>query len=501
MTHYILKRLLLILPTGIGVITVFFFISEFVPGGPLDQVERRIMEQANQADPSAMANMGGSGSNEILIKPKERMRIKRELGLNYGLFERYMRSLLWCSANSVISSVEIDRGESQKVVFRDAEHLIYRRAQNKEKNKEDGYHLYTPMVTLSDGKKSAVSFDKTTKKYVALADSSVTFDPETGKQINGPASMTVIPVVTKSMTFKEKKFLANGETENIDETRDEVYIDESFGKVMGNWHNWHGMFLMKFPMSISKNKKCWELIVDRLHISMRLGITAFLVTYSICITLGIAKAVRNDSAFDSLSSMLILIGYGIPGFVLAVFLIKGFGPGSDSLMHLIPLRGIHSPDDVYNKMTLWQQFLDSAHHMVAPVLCLTIGSFAQLTLLTKNSVLDQFNQLYATAARARGLSHRAVLIRHVLRNAMIPLVTGFPAAFVFMFFAGSVLIEKIFSIDGLGLLSYTALIERDYPLIISNMFIFTFMGLMCKLLSDLMYVVVDPRISFEGSKA
>jgi microcin C transport system permease protein len=482
------------LPTGIGVITVFFFISEFVPGGPLDQVERRIMDQANKMDPSAMANMGGGGSNAILINPKERMRIKRELGLNYGLFERYMRSLLWCSADSVISSVEIMPGESLKVVFRDTEHLIYR-------GKNDDYHLYTPMATLSDGQSCAVSFDKTADRYVALADPAVTFDPLTGKQIDGTASMNSIPVVTKEETFREKKFLANGETENVDETRDEVYVEESFGQVVGNWKNWHGMFLMKFPLSVSKNKKCWELIRDRLHISMRLGITAFFVTYLICITLGIAKAVRCNTTFDSLSSMIILIGYGIPGFVLAVFLIKGFGPGSDSFLHLIPLKGIHSPDSVYDKMTAWQKFWDSAHHMIAPVLCLTIGSFAQLTLLTKNSVLEQFDQLYATAARARGLSHRAVLIRHVFRNSMIPLVTGFPAAFVFMFFAGSVLIEKIFSIDGMGLLSYTALVERDYPLIMSNMFIFTFIGLMCKLLSDLMYVVVDPRISFEGSKA
>jgi microcin C transport system permease protein len=494
MTNYILKRLLLILPTGIGVITVFFFISEFVPGGPLDQVERMIMDQANKADPSAMAKMGGGGGGELKIDPRERMLIKRKLGLNYSLGERYMRSLLWCSADSIVSSVEIDPGQSRKVVFRDEERLIYR-------GQDDDYHLYLPEVMLSNGKPTAVSFDKKQECYVSLLDSTVKFDPVTGKQIDGPDQMTSIPVVGKSQTFTETVFLGNGEKEKTQETRTEIYVDESTSQVMGNWKNWHGMFLMKFPMSISKNKKCWELIVDRLHISARLGITAFLVTYSICITLGIAKAVRNDSKFDSLSSMVILIGYGIPGFVLAVFLIKGFGPGSDAMVHWIPLRGIHSPDNIYEKMTTWQRFWDSAHHMVAPVLCLTIGSFAQLTLLTKNSVLDQFNQLYATAARARGLSHRSVLIRHVLRNAMIPLVTGFPAAFVFMFFAGSVLIEKIFSIDGLGLLSYTALVERDYPLIISNMFIFTFMGLMCKLLSDLMYVVVDPRISFEGSKA
>ncbi len=493
MTHYIFKRLLLMLPTGIGVITVFFFISEFVPGGPLDQVERMIIDQANSADPSSMATFGGGSNNEVIIDPKARMQIKRKLGLNYGLFERYMRSLLWCSPDSIISSVELDPAVSRKVFFRETDYLIYRGTEN-------DYHLYEPVVKLPSGEESLVSFDRARQAYVALKDSEVTFDPAAGEQVGGTARMVSIPVVARSKTFNEVKFLASGEKEKIKETRDEVYIDETTGEILSSGHNWHGMFLMKFPQSISKNKKCWELIVDRLHISMRLGITAFFVTYSICIALGIAKAVRNNTAFDSITSMVILIAYGIPGFVLAVFLIKGFGPGSDSFAHLIPLRGIHSPEAIYSQMSGWGKFWDSAHHMLAPVLCLTIGGFARLTLLTKNSVLDQFNHLYATAARARGLSPRAVLIRHVLRNAMIPLVTGFPAAFVFMFFAGSVLIEKIFSIDGLGLLSFTALIERDYPLIMSNMFIFTFIGLLCKLAADILYVVVDPRISFGGSK-
>jgi len=169
MTHYILKRLLLILPTGIGVITVFFFISEFVPGGPLDQVERMIMDQANKADPSAMATLGGGDTGQVEIDPRARMLIKRKLGLNYGLFERYMRSLLWCSADSIISSVEIAPGESRKVIFRDEERLIYR-------GQDDDYHLYLPEVMLSDGELTTVSFDRKKKCYVSLLDSAATFD-------------------------------------------------------------------------------------------------------------------------------------------------------------------------------------------------------------------------------------------------------------------------------------------------------------------------------------
>jgi microcin C transport system permease protein len=161
------------------------------------------------------------------------------------------------------------------------------------------------------------------------------------------------------------------------------------------------------------------------------------------------------------------------------------------------LRGLQSPPEIYSQLSAWGKFWDNVHHLIAPIICLTIGSFAGLTLLTKNSVLEEFDQLYATAARARGLSERKVLFKHILRNSLIPLITGFPARFVMMFFAGSVLIEKIFSLDGLGLLSYNALVERDYPLIISSMFVFTYIGLFCQLLSDIGYVIVDPRITFE----
>ncbi len=235
-------------------------------------------------------------------------------------------------------------------------------------------------------------------------------------------------------------------------------------------------------------------------ISMRLGISSFFLTYTMCILLGISKAVRNGTTFDSVTSIIVLVGYGIPGFVLAVFLLKAFGPSGDSWINLIPLRGIHSPPEIYNTLGFWGRLWDNIHHMIAPVMCLTMGSFAGLTMLTKNSILEEFHKLSAVAARARGLSKRKVLYKHVLRNSLIPLVTGFPARFVSMFFAGSLLIEKIFSLDGIGLLSYTALVERDYPLIMSNLFIFTFIGLFSRLLSDIGYVIVDPRISFESKK-
>ncbi len=481
------------IPTGIGVITVFFVVSEFVPGGPLDQVETMIVEQANRAGVGDLAAIGtGGGGGAIQIDAEMRLQIKRKLGLNHDALQRYLRMLVWFSPDSMISSREIGSGEARRLFFRDRPLLVYRL--------DDAYHVYDNAYQTPDGKVGQVRFDRDAGLLISNTDESIRFDPLTGRQVDGNLQLAAVPVTVRRESFWETEYLASGDRVRVREARDEVYLQESRWQALTNGHNWHGLFLFKFPLSITKNRKCVDLIRERLPISMRLGVTSFFLTYACCILLGVSKAVRNGSLYDSVTSVMVLVGYGIPGFVLAVFLIKAFGPSGDSWLSLIPLRGIHSPLEIYNNLSLWGKFWDNVHHMIAPVLCLTIQSFAGLTMLTKNSVLEQFHQLYAVAARARGLSTRKVLIKHVLRNSLIPLVTGFPARFVMMFFAGSLLIEKIFSLDGLGLLSFTALVERDYPLIISNLFIFTFIGLVCRLLSDIGYVIVDPRISFEGKR-
>ena len=493
MWSYILKRLLLMIPTGIGIITVFFFISELVPGGPLEQVETMIIEQANLAkggDAGGGSDMAGAG--QIEIDPKMRMQIKRKLGLNHNVFQRYMRMLVWCGKDSVISATELDDGHAQKILFRGKTYQAYR--------KDNNYSLFTNSADVN-GAPAGIRFDATTDYFVSVVDDSLRFDPITGAQIDGPGQLQAVATEVKTETFKETDYATDGERISISEARDELYIKVSTWQAVTDWDNWHGMFLLKFPISITQNKRCFAIIRSRLPVSVRLGVISFFLTYSLCLLMGVTKAAKNGSTYDSVTSVIILIGYGTPGFILAVFLLKMFGPGSDAIAHLIPLRGIQSPPEIYNQLSWLGKLWDNIHHLIGPITCLTIGSFAGLTILTKNSVLEEFNQLYAVAARARGLSKQQVLFKHVLRNSLIPLVTGFPARFVMMFFAGSLLIEKIFSLDGLGLLSYTALIERDYPLIISNMFIFTYMGLICRLLSDIGYVIVDPRISFESSKS
>ncbi len=239
-----------------------------------------------------------------------------------------------------------------------------------------------------------------------------------------------------------------------------------------------------------------ELVISKMPVSMSLGLWSFFIVYSVCIPLGIAKAVRDGSSFDVMTSSILLIGYAIPGFVLGIALIVLFGGGS--FWSVFPLRGIVS--DNWQEMGLVQKALDYLWHMILPVISSTVGSLAVMTLLTKNSFLEEIRKQYVLTARAKGLSENQVLYKHVFRNAIIPIITGFPGSFITAFFTGSLLIETIFSLDGMGLLAYNSVLNRDYPVVLGTLYFFTLLGLVSRLLSDLSYVLVDPRISFDENK-
>ncbi|MDH5299549.1 MAG: microcin C ABC transporter permease YejB [Desulfobulbaceae bacterium] len=237
-----------------------------------------------------------------------------------------------------------------------------------------------------------------------------------------------------------------------------------------------------------------SLVIAKLPVSMSLGLWSFLIVYSTCIPLGITKAVRDGSRFDVATSTFILVGYAIPGFVLAIVLIVLFGGGS--FWNIFPLRGLVS--DNWTELPLMDKVLDYLWHMVLPIISSTVGSLAVMTLLTKNSFLEEIRKQYVLTARAKGLTENRVLYRHVFRNAIIPIITGFPGSFITAFFTGSLLIETIFSLDGMGLLAYESILNRDYPVVLGTLYFFTIIGLISRLLSDLSYVMVDPRITFES---
>ena len=249
-----------------------------------------------------------------------------------------------------------------------------------------------------------------------------------------------------------------------------------------------------FGESFFRDQPVIGLVVDKMPVSISLGIWTTLLTYLICIPLGIAKAVRDGSRFDVWTSTVIIVGYAIPGFLFAVLLIVLFAGGS--FWDIFPLRGLTS--EGWDDMSWPARIADYFWHMVLPITAMAIGGFATLTMLTKNSFLDEINKHYVVTARAKGLSERRVLYSHVFRNAMLIVVAGFPSAFIGVLFTGSLLIEVIFSLDGLGLLGFEAALNRDYPVVLGTLYVFTLMGLILNLIGDLMYMIIDPRIDFES---
>ncbi|WP_426205829.1 microcin C ABC transporter permease YejB [Pseudomonas sp. TWP3-1] len=254
---------------------------------------------------------------------------------------------------------------------------------------------------------------------------------------------------------------------------------------------------LDFGKSFFRGASVTELIWQKLPVTLSLGLWATLITYLVSIPLGIRKAVHNGSAFDVWSSAAIIIGYAMPGFLFALLLIVVFAGGTS--LDWFPVRGLVS--DNFAELTLWGKVADYFWHLVLPVSALVIGGFATLTILTKNSFLNEISRLYVVTARAKGLTEKQVLYGHVFRNAMLLVVAGLPQALVTVFFGGSLLIEVIFSLDGLGLLSYEAAVSRDYPVVFGSLFIFTLFGLLIKLLGDLCYTLVDPRIDFTARTA
>ena len=371
MLAYIVRRLLLIIPTLIGIMVINFTIIQFAPGGPIEQ----IIAQLTGTDVGATARIGGTGGTE--------------------------------AGSTATAAQQASSGAAG------AANNAYRGAQG--------------------------------------------LDPEFIKQL-------------------EKQF-------GFDKP-----LHERFLLMMGNY------IRFDFGNSYFRDQKVIDLVLDKLPVSISLGIWTTLLVYFISIPLGIRKAVNDGSSFDIWTSAVIIIGNAIPGFLFAVMLVVLFAGGS--YFDWFPLRGLVSEN--WGQLSWPMQILDYLWHMVLPITALVIGGFAALTFLTKNSFLDQINQQYVLTAKAKGLTEYRVLYGHVFRNAMLIIIAGFPSAFIGILFTGALLIEIIFSLDGLGLLGFEAVIKRDYPIMFASLFFFTLLGLVMKLIGDLTYTLIDPRIDFEA---
>ena len=265
-------------------------------------------------------------------------------------------------------------------------------------------------------------------------------------------------------------------------------MHERFFLMMKNY------LLFNFGNSYFRDTSVVQLIIEKLPVSISLGLWTTFLVYLISIPLGIQKAVRDGTPFDVWTSTIIIIGQAVPSFLFAILLIVLFAGGS--FVDLFPIRGLVSEN--FSDLTLFNKVLDYLWHICLPVLALVIGGFASLTMLTKNSFLDQISQQYVLTAKSKGLSERKVLYGHIFRNAMLIVIAGFPSAFISILFTGALLIEIIFSLDGLGLLGFESAINRDYPVMFSTLYVFTLLGLFLSLIRDLAYIFVDPRIDFDS---
>ena len=274
----------------------------------------------------------------------------------------------------------------------------------------------------------------------------------------------------------------------------EFGLDKPFLTRFGIMMVKYARFDFGYPMFKNKNVTVIDQIKQRLPVSMALGLWSTLLIYLVSIPLGIAKAVRDGSRFDTISSAVIIIAYALPSIILPVMLRMYFAGGAD--WGYFPLSGLTHAD--FDSFSIWGKVKDYTWHIVLPVISMTVAGFATKTLLTKNSFLDEIQKQYVMTARAKGLTENRILYGHVFRNAMLIIISGFPAIFIAVFFTGSFIVEYTFSLQGLGLLGLDAVFERDYPIIMGTLFIFSLIGLAVHLLADLTYIFVDPRIDFEA---
>jgi len=419
-TTYILRRLLLMIPTFFGITILVFTILQLVPGGPLEQELLRI--QSSMMMTGEAAGGGGEGAG-IEIPESALKRLKEFYGLDKPAPVRY---LMWLG-------VWPKQVNHHRVMFTSK---IHRRE---------------------------VFLEEVGSVTAVLEGDQVRLQTSDGR----PVKDWRTAIVSRDST--------------LDQIEAKIYQNKFSGILTGD-----------LGKSYTYSESVWKLIKERIHISAYFGLISFFLSYLVCIPLGIFKAIKHGSTFDAASSVIVFIGYSIPGFILGAVLLVYFGGGS--FWNVFPLGEFRSENWEY--LSTWGKIVDQLHHTILPVISYMVGAFATLTVLMKNSLLENLSQDYVRTAFAKGLSEKRVIFLHTVRNSLIPIATGI-GGLLGVWLAGSYLIERVFNIDGIGMLSYTAIIKRDYPIVMGFMVIGTIIRLLGNLVSDMAYAAIDPRIRFK----
>lgn len=452
MAAYFARRFLLLIPTFLGITMLVFSITRFVPGGPIDQMMMQL-QSGGQGGGEAGAS-GGGMSSTVDIPPEALASLEKHYHFDWPLWRQYLQFLgpLNLDERGVfgddVSAAQVagwyvDEGESFTV----------------------GQPVARIRMTEPD-KGEAAAPTVVSREIFAPADGTLT------KRFLPRDAMTEVGAPLFDWQRKD------GASETLT-------VPDIWSK------SWSGLLTLDLGDSYKYGVPVIDLIVQRFPISIRFGLTGFLLAYLVCIPLGIAKAVRHGSKFDILSSAMVFIGYSIPGWALGVVLLVLFGGGS--FWDVLPLGG--SESDQYSSLSTWGKAVDILQHMVLPVIAYSAGSFATLTVLTKNALMENLGQDYVRTAFAKGLPEKRVIMIHALRNSLIPVCTGLGHALSIVM-AGSYLVEKVFNIDGIGLLGFTSIIGRDYAVVMGVLVINTLLMLIGNILSDVLYVLADPRIRF-----
>ena len=465
MFEYTIRRLLLMIPTGIGITFLVFFILQIAPDGPFERAVKQI-KQANMGQGESGISLSSNVSGDSTeLTPELLEKLRMQYGLDKPIVVRYLIWLGVWPKESKSKTIKINKPFRETVdalKFDDyKEYLLQRYVKvvnddNKYTVIETGVGLEFDVPKLTNPE-SIENFD--TKKYYSYRDNYTEL----------PSNENII----------KTWYHSNWEIKKIDEEKNlAILVKKTFKGILQGYLGY----------SEKKGKEVSRLISERMHISAFFGLTSLILSYLVCIPLGIWKAIKNGSRFDVLSSIVVFMGYSIPGYILGILLLVYFGGD------IFPLHGWRSPN--FEELTFAGKIKDQLHHAFLPIICWMVGSFASLTVLMKNSLLENLSQDYVRTAFAKGLSERRVIFYHAVRNSLIPLATGI-GGIIGVLLAGSYLLEKTFGIDGIGLLGFNALIDRDYDIMMGFLAISVFIRLLGNLISDLTYALVDPRIRFK----